>query len=81
MKKYFYRQYGLKSIAVKNLANLAAGVRKEEASVVRLRLFGALSGSKDTSSKETSSKDTSRKRHPLSAFACSALFLVTSIVL
>jgi hypothetical protein len=29
LKNYFIREYGLKSIAVKNLANLAAGVRKE----------------------------------------------------
>ena len=44
LKNFFIRQYGLKSIAVKNLANLAAGIRKEEASNLRLHLFGVLSG-------------------------------------
>ena len=37
-------QYGLKSIAVKNLANLAAGVRKEADNNVKLSLFGRLAG-------------------------------------
>jgi len=47
LKHYFIRQYGLKSIALKNLANLAAGVRQEHATNTRLRLFGKLAGMLD----------------------------------
>jgi len=44
LKNFFIRQYGLKSIALKNLANLAAGVRKEAANNLRLDIFGGLAG-------------------------------------
>ena len=44
LKNFFIRQYGLKSIALKNLQNLAAGVRKECDNNTRLKLFGQLSG-------------------------------------
>ena len=44
LKSFFIRQFGLKSIAVKNLSNLAAGVKQEAASTRRLSLFGRLAG-------------------------------------
>mmetsp|Transcript_57084 Transcript_57084/g.133948 ORF Transcript_57084/g.133948 Transcript_57084/m.133948 type:complete len:293 (-) Transcript_57084:272-1150(-) len=44
LKNYLIRQYGLKSIAMKNLQNMAAGVRKEWESSLRLKVFGTVSG-------------------------------------
>ena len=41
------RQYGLRSIAVKNLRNLAAGVRKEATANQRIALFGRAVGMLD----------------------------------
>lgn len=47
LKHYMIRKYGLKSIALKNLANLAAGVRQESCNSERLRVFGKITGMLD----------------------------------
>lgn len=47
LKHYMIRKYGLKSIALKNLANLAAGVRQESRHSDRLRVFGKITGMVD----------------------------------
>ncbi|EKX52153.1 hypothetical protein GUITHDRAFT_102054 [Guillardia theta CCMP2712] len=44
LKNFLIRQYGLKSIALKNLANIAAGVRKEFEKALRLKIFGKITG-------------------------------------
>ena len=41
------RQFGLRSIAIRNLRNLAAGVRKEAAANPRIGLFGRVVGMLD----------------------------------